>query len=61
MCIHIYIPKYIYTYHIHLYTLIDQEPQQDLVGLRTQGSNIEFVKNSYYLYVTVLVWVLLNS
>ena len=42
------------------YTFIYEEPQKDLVDLRTSDSNTEFVKNSYYLYVIVQVWVLSN-
>ena len=47
--------------HIYItYTFIDEEPQKDLVNLRTSDSNIEFAKNSCYLYVIVQVWVLSN-
>ena len=53
---------YMHTYiHIYItYTFIHEEPQKDLVNLRTSDSNTEFVKNSYYLYVIVQVWVLSN-
>ena len=61
MYIHIYIPTYIYTKHVHSYTYTYQEPQQDLVDLMTRGFNTEFVKKSYYLYVIVLAWVLSNK
>ena len=59
---HTHVYTYMHTYiHIYIaYTFIHEEPQKDLVNLRTSDSNTEFVKNSYYLYVIVQVWVLSN-
>ena len=58
MYIHIYIPFYIYNIYIHIHT--HMKKNKDLVDLRTWDSNIEFVKNSYHLYVIVLVWAFSN-
>ena len=56
MYIHIYIPSYIYNIYIHIHTHM----KNDIVDLRSWDSNIEFVKNSYHLYVIVLVWAFSN-